>query len=130
MPARNTNMPSAFSIDPSIYTSWPSTTARQFAILPAKFTERALVESAAYMDFLGKRVQAGVDLAIGLSRPSSPAEYAQAWMMFWTQTMLDCQQTFIGHTVGLAPRVTANVQISTCPTEAAHPEESMMKRAA
>lgn len=129
MPVRNTNMPSAFSIDPFVYTSWPFTTARQLAILPAKFTERTLVESAAYIDFLGKRVQAGVDLAIGLSRPSSPAEYAQAWMMFWTQAMLDYQRIFTGHTVGFAPQVTATAQISTCPTNATPPDE-LMKRAA
>ncbi len=130
MPARNTNMPSAFSIDPSVYTSWPSTTARQLAILPSKLTERTLVESAAYMDFLGKRVQAGVNLAIGLSRPSSPTEYAQAWMIFWTQAMLDYHETFTGHAVGSAPKVAANAQTPACPADAAHPAEPILKRAA
>lgn len=130
MPTGNTNMPSAFSIDPSVYTSWPSIAARQLAILPAKFTERTLIESAAHMDFLGKRLQAGLEFAVSLPHHRSPTEYAQAWMIFWTQAVRDYQQTFAERTARLAPQITAGAKISTCPTNATHPEELMMKRAA
>ena len=130
MPTRNTNMPSAFSVDPSVYTSWPFITASQLAVLPAKCTERTLAESAAHMDFLGKRLQAGLEFAISLPHHRSPTEYAQAWMIFWTQAVRDYQQTCAERTARLASQITANVTISTCPTNATHPEELLMNRAA
>lgn len=105
MPTRNTNMPSAFGIDPSVYASWPSITASQLAVLPAKFTERTLAESAAHMDFLGKRLQAGLQFAVSLAHHRSPTEYAHAWMIFWTQAVRDYQRMFAERTARLAHKL-------------------------